>query len=120
MIYRNEIDGLRALAVSSVVIFHFFSDVMPLGFLGVDMFFVISGFLISAHIIEGKNNKDFSILEFYKRRAKRILPAAFMLIILVLLVSKLILLTTDFNKFYPSVISSYTFLLISKNLKLKT
>ncbi|MGO6737114.1 acyltransferase family protein [Rhizobium ruizarguesonis] len=73
--YRPDIDGLRSVAVLSVVIFHAFPTALPSGFIGVDIFFVISGFLISTIILENLNRGRFSIVDFYGRRARRIFPA---------------------------------------------
>lgn len=75
MTYRADIDGLRAVAITSVLAFHGFPAVFPGGFVGVDIFFVISGYLISKIIIEAAEGGGFSYLEFYDRRARRILPA---------------------------------------------
>ena len=73
--YRADIDGLRALAVLSVVAFHAFPTRLAGGFIGVDIFFVISGFLISTIIFGNLRNGSFSYLEFYRRRIRRIFPA---------------------------------------------
>src|SRR6476646_3312620 len=73
--YRPDIDGLRAIAVMLVVIFHAFPDAMPGGFIGVDIFFVISGFLITGIIVRELDQKRFSLLAFYNRRIRRIFPA---------------------------------------------
>lgn len=73
--YRPDIDGLRAVAILSVVIFHAFPAALPGGFIGVDVFFVISGFLISTIILESLRLDTFSFVEFYGRRARRIFPA---------------------------------------------
>ena len=74
--YRPDIDGLRAIAVLSVIGFHAFPQHIRSGFIGVDIFFVISGFLISSIIFNSYNNhQQFQFLDFYKRRMKRILPA---------------------------------------------
>jgi peptidoglycan/LPS O-acetylase OafA/YrhL len=73
--YRPDIDGLRALAVLSVVIFHAFPDALKGGFIGVDIFFVISGFLISTIIFTSLEHNSFSFTEFYSRRIRRIFPA---------------------------------------------
>jgi len=73
--YRRDIDGLRAIAVLSVVVFHAFPNWMKGGFIGVDVFFVISGYLISTIIFENIDRGTFSFVEFYERRVKRIFPA---------------------------------------------
>ncbi|MFM7179945.1 MAG: acyltransferase family protein [Verrucomicrobiales bacterium] len=82
--YRPEIDGLRALAVTSVVLYHAGLGVSG-GFIGVDVFFVISGFLISSLILKDLENGVFHFSEFWERRARRILPAATVLVLTVLL-----------------------------------
>lgn len=73
--YRPDIDGLRAVAVLSVVIFHYFPSILPGGFVGVDIFFVISGYLITSIILKSASSNSFSYVEFYKRRILRIFPA---------------------------------------------
>ena len=73
--YRPDIDGLRAVAVLSVVGYHTFPELVPGGFVGVDVFFVISGFLISTILFRSMEQENFSYLEFYSRRIKRIFPA---------------------------------------------
>ena len=73
--YRPDIDGLRAVAVLSVVIYHAFPDALKAGFMGVDIFFVISGYLISSIIFENIDRGSFSFAQFYGRRIKRIFPA---------------------------------------------
>ncbi|ECT3507180.1 acyltransferase, partial [Salmonella enterica subsp. enterica serovar Reading] len=73
--YRPDIDGLRAVAVLSVVIFHYFPSILPGGFVGVDIFFVISGYLITSIILKSASSNSFSYVEFYKRRIIRIFPA---------------------------------------------
>ena len=74
MKYRADIDGLRAVAVISVVIFHAFPNALKGGFIGVDIFFVISGYLISNIILMGLKSDKFSFVDFYWRRIKRIFP----------------------------------------------
>ncbi len=73
--YRSEIDGLRAFAVLSVVAFHAFPSWLKGGFIGVDVFFVISGFLITSHIFENLDKGQFSFTDFFGRRIRRIFPA---------------------------------------------
>lgn len=79
--YRPDIDGLRAIAVLSVVVFHAFPGLMKGGFIGVDVFFVISGYLISTIIFENLDKGTFSFTEFYARRIKRIFPALLLVLI---------------------------------------
>ncbi len=88
MNYRTELDGLRALAVISVIINHFNKDFLPSGYLGVDIFFVISGYVITSSLArrESKNFFDF-ILGFYERRIKRLIPA---LVVFTLITSLLV------------------------------
>ena len=83
MKYRADIDGLRALAVLPVVLFHAHLIGMSGGFVGVDIFFVISGYLICTLIVREIEAGQFSLIRFYERRCRRILPALFFLLILV-------------------------------------
>ena len=76
--YRKEIDGLRAIAVLPVVFYHAGISLFSGGFVGVDVFFVISGYLITSIILSDIKDKKFSIKGFYERRARRILPALFL------------------------------------------
>lgn len=84
--YRPEIDGLRAIAVLSVVLhhaeFHFGgSPFLPGGFLGVDVFFVISGYLITAILLKELKEENFRLSDFYERRTRRILPTLFVVML---------------------------------------
>jgi peptidoglycan/LPS O-acetylase OafA/YrhL len=89
--YRPDIDGLRALAILSVVFYHGGTAWLPGGFTGVDIFFVISGYLIGGHIYAELRAGQFSYLRFYQRRAKRILPALFAVLTITLLAAILLL-----------------------------
>lgn len=92
--YRADIDGLRAIAVCLVVAFHAFPQLMPGGFVGVDVFFVISGYLISGIILGHLEEGRFSVREFYIRRVRRIFPAL-LLVMVVSLVAGLLMLLPD-------------------------
>lgn len=73
--YRPDIDGLRAVAILSVLLFHAFPSILPGGFVGVDIFFVISGFLISGIILKGLQQDNFSFADFYARKIGRMFPS---------------------------------------------
>ena len=107
--YRPDIDGLRAIAVLSVLFFHLEASYLPGGFLGVDIFFVISGYLITKIILVEKQEKRFSYSSFYERRAKRILPPLFFVLFLTSFASAIILLPYDFFKFGVSLASVLVF-----------
>ncbi|CAM6578747.1 acyltransferase family protein [Escherichia coli] len=81
MVFRKDINGLRAIAVLTVVFFHFNREWLPGGFVGVDIFFAISGYLMTSIIFRGINNSSFSLIEFIKRRVKRIIPPLIIVII---------------------------------------
>ncbi|MGP7813398.1 acyltransferase family protein [Glutamicibacter soli] len=80
-VFRADIQGLRALAVGVVVIYHFWPKVLPGGFIGVDVFFVISGFLITSHLLTKPPRRIRDIGQFWMRRVKRLLPASFLVIL---------------------------------------
>lgn len=105
MQYRPEIDGLRSLAVLSVVFFHAGFEVFSGGFVGVDIFFVISGFLISGIIIDDVEQDRFSLVLFYERRIRRIFPALFLMVLICLPVAWLLLLPEDLARFFKSLIA---------------
>ena len=96
--YRPDIDGLRAIAVLSVVGFHAAPGRVPGGFIGVDIFFVISGFLISSIILKGLQTDRFSLLEFYSRRIKRIFPALLVLLLSCLFIGYFLLLDDELRE----------------------
>ncbi|WP_264309291.1 acyltransferase family protein [Pseudomonas putida] len=102
--YRPDIDGLRALAVLAVTLFHFNKQWLPGGFVGVDVFFVISGFLITG-IIYGKG-ADFSFGDFYGRRVRRILPAAVFVTLVTLIAGSFLLLPADVKSLSVSAIGA--------------
>ncbi len=105
MKYRKEIDGLRALAVFPVVFFHAGFDFFKGGFVGVDIFFVISGYLITSLIISELSENKFSIFNFYERRARRIIPALFFVMAICLPLSWFCLSPTDFKDFGQSLVA---------------
>ena len=109
MNYRRDIDGLRAVAVLPVVLFHFGVSAIPGGFTGVDIFFVISGYLISGSLLDDLDRGQFSIARFYWRRARRILPALVFVILLTCIAAWFILLPSDLHEFSLSVIAASTF-----------
>lgn len=80
-VYRPDIDGLRAFAILSVLIFHAFPTIMHGGFVGVDIFFVISGFLISSILFKSLKRNDFNFTEFYAHRVQRIFPALLLVLV---------------------------------------
>ena len=85
--YRADIDGLRAIAVTAVVLFHAIPDLLPSGFVGVDIFFVISGYLIGGIVFAASVSRRFSFANFYARRARRILPALITVVFVISLVA---------------------------------
>lgn len=107
--YRPEIDGLRAIAVLAVLIFHANANWLPSGYLGVDIFFVISGYLITKIIYREMMNGEFSYVEFYKHRAKRILPAFLTVLIFATVGVYIIYVPIDIVKYNESAISSLFF-----------
>ena len=110
MKYRAEIDGLRALAVLPVILFHAGFERFSGGFIGVDVFFVISGYLITTIIISEMAEDRFSIINFYKRRARRILPALFFVMAFCLPFAWFLLIPTELKNFGQSLVSISIFL----------
>ncbi|MFD1121331.1 acyltransferase family protein [Methylophilus flavus] len=107
--YRPEIDGLRAIAVMLVVLFHAFPTRIAGGFIGVDIFFVISGYLISNIILNEISKGNFTILGFYKKRINRIYPALAFVLLTCVLVSKFLLFKAEIAEFDLSVFFSTIF-----------
>jgi peptidoglycan/LPS O-acetylase OafA/YrhL len=107
--YRSDLDGLRAVAVLSVIAYHLSPNILPGGYLGVDIFFVLSGYLITNVIWREALNKQFSVARFYERRVRRILPALVVLLIVVSACALMVLLPIDLIGFAKSVFASLSF-----------
>jgi peptidoglycan/LPS O-acetylase OafA/YrhL len=103
--YRSEIDGLRALAVLPVIFFHSGMNLFSGGFVGVDIFFVISGYLITSIILRELTDGSFSILNFYERRVRRILPALFFVIISTMSLGWMLLPPIEMQAYLESIVS---------------
>jgi len=110
MKFRKDINGLRAIAVIAVVLFHFNASWLPGGFAGVDVFFVISGFLMTGIIFKGIEKDQFSILNFYVARANRIIPALAMLCLVLLVLGWFYLGPVEYKALGKHVGSSMGFL----------
>jgi len=107
--YRPEIDGLRAVAVTAVILCHAGFEVFAGGFLGVDVFFVISGYLITRLILNEMNEGRFSILNFYERRARRILPVLFFVMAVCLVAVSALFIPSDARNFLKSMVATSLF-----------
>ena len=107
--YREDIDALRALAVLSVIGFHFEAPRVFGGFVGVDIFFVISGFLITGIIQKEMRESTFSFARFYERRVRRLLPALYVMIALTAIPALHYLLTSERLEFFRSATAAVTF-----------
>ena len=99
MKFRPDIEGLRALAILPVVAYHAFPKLLPSGFVGVDVFFVISGFLITSLLIQHHEAWRYSILAFYAARIRRISPALFVMLALVIPLAVLLLSPAGLQEF---------------------
>jgi len=108
--FRTDINGLRAIAVLAVVLFHFDPELLPGGFAGVDIFFVISGFLMTRIIFNGFDNNTFSLGKFYKARANRIIPALAMLCFTTLAISWFYLTPADYKTLSNDTLNSIIFI----------
>src|SRR6056297_156830 len=109
MRYRPEIDGLRAVAVVPVVLFHAGLGIFEGGYIGVDIFFVISGYLITSILIADIDAGRFSILTFYERRARRILPALFLVMLVSIPPAWLWMFPRELNDFFESIVATVFF-----------
>ncbi len=110
MKYRADIDGLRGIAVLSVVAFHIFPSKIAGGFIGVDVFFVISGFLISSIIFASLDRGDFSIVQFYDRRIRRILPSLITVVLASLLFGWFVLLSDEYEQLGKHIVGGASFI----------
>jgi peptidoglycan/LPS O-acetylase OafA/YrhL len=107
--YRSDIDGLRAVAVLAVVGFHAFPGFIRGGYIGVDVFFVISGYLISGIILRGLWTRQFSFWGFYARRIRRIVPALFVVLLSTTVIGWLLLLPDEYAQLEKHLISAAFF-----------
>ncbi len=94
--YRPDIDGLRAVAVLAVIGFHVFPSYIKGGFIGVDIFFVISGFLITAIILTDLESNNFSFMRFYWRRVRRIFPSLTLVLLFSLFIGWYVLMADEY------------------------
>ena len=105
--YRPELDGLRALAVLLVIGYHYFPRYMPGGYIGVDIFFVISGYLISSIVCS--KNRQFSLLSFYSKRILRLAPSLLLLLLSSYIIGYLFLFSVEFSQLKNSIIATLSF-----------
>lgn len=108
--YRSEIDGLRAIAVMAVVVFHAGWGWSAGGFVGVDVFFVISGYLITSILLSDLKASRFSFMQFYERRARRLLPSLFLVTLCTIPLAYVLMLPHQFEDFSKSVVGVGVFL----------
>ena len=104
--FRPDVDGMRAIAVLSVVLFHMWPQTIRGGYIGVDIFFVISGFLITQDIMKRLSLGKFNIVEFYIRRIRRIFPALFFVLFFSAIAASLLLLPSELIRFAKSLIGA--------------
>ena len=109
MTYRHEIDGLRAIAVVAIMLFHTQNKYFSHGFIGVDIFFVISGYLITGLIVSNIEEKQFSVFGFYLKRAKRLLPALFLVMLACIPFAWLWMFSDQYKDFSQSLVAASVF-----------
>jgi peptidoglycan/LPS O-acetylase OafA/YrhL len=107
--YRADIDGLRAIAILGVIIFHTFPKLIQGGFVGVDIFFVISGYLISTIILKNLAEGNFSFYHFYYRRIRRIFPALSLILIFAITFGWFVLLPSEYQQLGKYIVSGVGF-----------
>lgn len=108
--FRYDINALRALAVTAVVIFHFYPDLLPGGFVGVDIFFVMSGYLMTSIVLGKLTENNFSLLDFYSARCNRLIPPLLVLCLSLLVFGWLFLSSIDYKVLTKHISSSVVFL----------
>ena len=107
--YRKEIDGLRGIAIIPVILYHLNIPFFSGGYIGVDIFFVISGFLITSIIHNNIKEKKFSLLDFYERRLRRIIPILYLILILSIPFTLINFIEVDSRNFFESLFAVITF-----------
>ena len=115
--YRSEIDGLRAVAVLAVVLYHLGPTFLPGGFVGVDVFFVISGFLITSIILRESADGTFTLKNFWMRRIRRLFPALAVVLLATLAAGSLILYQEEWSSLGAQL---FTVLILLANFQLHT
>ena len=103
--HRTDIDGLRGIAVLSVVLFHEGISRLSGGYVGVDVFFVISGYLITGILLRQIHNGDFTIAQFYERRIRRIFPALFLTIAVCIVAGLVLLVPASLKELADSIVA---------------
>ena len=110
--FRNDIQGLRALSVLAVIVFHYDAQLLPGGFVGVDAFLVISGYLITQILLSKKRNfqgLSYTLRQFYASRFKRIVPAYYVMLLLVSVISAVLFTKQDFGYYHSSLKDAFLF-----------
>ena len=107
--YRRDIDGIRAIAVLAIIVFHANAKALPGGYLGVDIFFVLSGFLITSILLREHDSGTFSIARFYERRIRRILPALFAMLAATAVIAYVVMLPYELRVFSQNLVAVVLF-----------
>lgn len=107
--FQNDINGLRGISVLLVVLYHFNLSLLGGGFIGVDLFFVISGFLMTKIVVSGLLQKKFSYPDFILKRAQRIFPALFFTLLVLYLIGSVVLTPSDLNSLSEQTLASVVF-----------
>lgn len=107
--YNSAIDGLRGIAILLVLLFHIYPEYFSFGYVGVDIFFVLSGFLITQIIYTKLNKNEFNFVEFYRNRIRRVFPAMIIVILVAYLIGYLFMFNAEFNQLLKHIKSSVLF-----------